>query len=137
VINSHDAGFTVIDLINNTTNGTFSSGIAVWDTNHEGKTTNGIRVIGNTITKSTTWDLAAPDVERLGAPPHEVISIGGAVNLRLPIIMSMPTTKKASTSKRRASREGSITTSSTISAGREFTWMRGLAGSTTLKYTQT
>ena len=38
VINSHDAGFTVrdssnIDLINNSTNGTFSSGIAVWDTN--------------------------------------------------------------------------------------------------------
>ena len=88
VINSHDAGFTVrdssnIDLINNTTNGTFSSGIAVWDTNHEGKTTNGIRVIGNTITKSTTWDLAAPDVERLGAPPHEAISIGGAVNFEV------------------------------------------------------
>jgi parallel beta-helix repeat protein len=88
VINSHDAGFTVrdssnIDLINNTTNGTFSSGIAVWDTNHEGKTTNGIRVIGNIITKSTTWDLAAPDVERLGAPPHEAISIGGAVNFEV------------------------------------------------------
>ena len=42
VINSHDAGFTIrdssnIDLINNSTKGTFSSGIAVWDTNHEGE----------------------------------------------------------------------------------------------------
>ena len=37
VINSHDAGITVrdsahVDLINNKTDGTFSSGIAVWDT---------------------------------------------------------------------------------------------------------
>ena len=32
-----------------------------------------IRVIGDTVTKATTWDLAAPDVERLGEPPHEAI----------------------------------------------------------------
>jgi Right handed beta helix region len=88
VVNSHDSGFTVrdgsnVDLINNTTNGTFSSGIAVWDTNHEGKTTKNIRVIGNTITKATTWDLAAPDVERLGEAPHEAISIGGAINFEV------------------------------------------------------
>jgi hypothetical protein len=39
VVNSHDAKITVrdsvdIELINNTTRGTYSSGIAVWDTNH-------------------------------------------------------------------------------------------------------
>ena len=59
VINSHDAGFTIrdssnIDLINNSTKGTFSSGITIWDTDHEGKKTTHIQIIGNTITRATT-----------------------------------------------------------------------------------
>jgi hypothetical protein len=88
VINSHDAGFTIrdsgnIDLINNSTKGTFSSGIAVWDTNHDRKGAYNIRVIGNTITKATTWDLAPPDVPRRGEAPHEALSIGGAVNFEV------------------------------------------------------
>ena len=88
VINSHDAGFTVrdsnnVDLINNSTKGTFSSGIAVWDTNHEGKVANNIRIIGNTITNATTWDLAPPDVPKRRWAPHEALSIGGAVNFEV------------------------------------------------------
>jgi hypothetical protein len=88
VINAHDAGITVrdssnVDLINNTTKGTFSSGIAVWDTNHEGKATHNIRIIGNTITHATTWDLAPPDVPRRRQAPHEALSIGGAVNFEV------------------------------------------------------
>jgi hypothetical protein len=88
VINSHDAGFNVrdssnIDLINNSTKGTFSSGIAVWDTNHDGKGTQHIRIIGNTITRATTWDLAPPDVPRRGSPPQEALSIGGAVDFEV------------------------------------------------------
>ncbi|HXW30209.1 MAG TPA: right-handed parallel beta-helix repeat-containing protein, partial [Xanthobacteraceae bacterium] len=88
VINSHDAGITVrdsnnVELINNTTKGTFSSGIAVWDTNHEGTGANNIRIIGNTITNATTWDLAPPDVPRLRQAPHEALSIGGAVNFEI------------------------------------------------------
>jgi hypothetical protein len=88
IINSHDVGFNVrdarnIDLINNTTKGTLSSGIAVWDTNHDGKGTEHIRIIGNTITKATTWDLAPPDLPRKGEPPHEALSIGGAVNFEV------------------------------------------------------
>ena len=88
VINSHDAGFTVrdssnIDLINNSTNGTFSSGIAVWDTNHEGKRTKYIRILGNTIIKATTLDLAPPDLPRGAAPPHEALSVGGAVDFEV------------------------------------------------------
>jgi Right handed beta helix region len=85
VINSHDAGFTVrdssnVDLINNSTNGTFSSGIAVWDTNHDRHGTEYIRIIGNTITQATIWDLAPPDELTRREPPHEALSIGGAVD---------------------------------------------------------
>lgn len=87
LINSHEAGFTIrdsrnIDLINNSTRGTFSSGIAVWDTNHDGKATAHIRIVGNTIMRATTWDLAPPD-EKLSHPPHEALSIGGAVNFEV------------------------------------------------------
>jgi len=88
VVNSHDAGFTVrdssdIELINNMTDGTFSSGIAVWDTNHDDRGTEHIRIVGNTITRATTWDLAPPDVPRRGEPPHEALSIGGAVDFEV------------------------------------------------------
>jgi hypothetical protein len=84
VTDSHDAGFTIrdsrhIDLINNSTDGTFSSGIAVWDTHHDGKLTRYIRILGNNVRKATTWDLAPPGMLRRGRPPHEGISIGGAV----------------------------------------------------------
>jgi hypothetical protein len=88
IINSHDAGLTVrdssnIDLINNTTKGTFSSGIAVWDTNHNDDGTKNIRIIGNTITRATTWDLAPPNVVKRGEPPHEALSVGGAVDFEV------------------------------------------------------
>jgi parallel beta-helix repeat protein len=88
VINSHDAGITVrdssdVELINNTIRGTFSSGIALWDTNHDDEGTARIRVIGNTISRATTWDLAPPDVPRQGEPPHEALSVGGAVDFEV------------------------------------------------------
>ena len=88
VINSHDAGFTVrdsshIDLINNSTQGTFSSGIAVWDTNHDDGKTRFIRVLGNSISKATTWDLAPADLPKIGEPPHEALSVGGAVDFEV------------------------------------------------------
>ena len=88
IINSHDAGFgirdgTNIDLINNSTKGTFSSGIAVWDSNHDGKGAEHIRILGNTIIKATTWDLAPPDSPRRGAPPHEALTISGAVDFEV------------------------------------------------------
>jgi Right handed beta helix region len=88
VINSHDAGFTVrdsshVDLINNSSARTFSSGIAVWDSNRDDKGTEHIRIIGNTITKATTWQLVPADVPRRGEPPHEAISIAGAVDFEV------------------------------------------------------
>ena len=88
VTNSPDAGFTVrdshhIDLINNSTIGTSSSGIAVWDTNHDDKGTEHIRILGNTITRATIWDLAPPGVQRRSEPPHEALSVGGAVDFEV------------------------------------------------------
>jgi hypothetical protein len=88
VINSHDAGFTIrdssnVDLINNTTRRTFSSGIAVWDTNHQRITTKNIRILANTVTRATIWDLAPPDERTRREPPHEAISIAGAVNFEV------------------------------------------------------
>jgi parallel beta-helix repeat protein len=88
IINSHDAGFTVrdssdIELINNTTRGTFSSGIAVWDTSHNGLATMRIRVIGNTVTKATTWDQSPLSMPKTDEPPHEAVSIGGAVDFEV------------------------------------------------------
>ncbi len=88
VINSHDAGFTVrdssdIELINNSTKGTFSSGIAVWNTNHDRKVTKRIRIIANSIKNATTWDLAPPDVLKRGEAPHEALSIGDAVDFEV------------------------------------------------------
>jgi parallel beta-helix repeat protein len=88
MVNSHDAGITIrdssyIELINNMIRNTFSSGIAVWDTNHDDRGTEHIRIIGNTIIKATTWDLAPVDVPRQGEPPHEALSIGGAVDFEV------------------------------------------------------
>jgi parallel beta-helix repeat protein len=88
IVNSHDAGIAVrdssnIDLINNSTKGTFSSGIAVWNTNHGGTGTEQIRILGNTIVRATTWDFASLDVPRQREPPHESISIGGAADFEI------------------------------------------------------
>jgi hypothetical protein len=88
VIRSHNAGFTIrdsdhIDLLNNRTDQTFSSGIAAWDTNHDGQGTDNIRILGNTITKATTWDMIPKGMNREGEPPHEAISIAGAIEFEV------------------------------------------------------
>ena len=88
VIYSHDAGFTVrdsshIDLINNSTRETFSSGIAVWDTRHDGESTEHIRLLGNSITRANTWKMAPPDLPHGGEQPQEAISVGGAVDFEV------------------------------------------------------
>jgi hypothetical protein len=88
VENSHDAGFTVrdssdIELINNITKGTYSSGIAVWDTNRDDKGTERIRILGNSVERATSREFASDDVPRGGQTPHEAISIGGAVDFEV------------------------------------------------------
>ena len=81
--NSHAAGFTVrdashVELINNTTENTFSSGIAVWDTNHDGRDCEYHRILGNTIIHATTFAMALPPHRGFSEPPHEAISIAGS-----------------------------------------------------------
>jgi hypothetical protein len=88
IINARGAGFTIrdsshVDLLNNSTEGTFSSGIAVWDTLHDGHATRHIRILGNTVKRATSWDSAFTDLPRNGEPPHEAISLGGAVEFEV------------------------------------------------------
>jgi hypothetical protein len=82
VKNSHWAGICVlnsqyVDLINNRTDGSFSSGISIWDTTRRG-VCHHHRVLGNTVVHATTWDMISAGYERGSEPPHEAISISGA-----------------------------------------------------------
>jgi Right handed beta helix region len=82
VINSQDAGFTVrdsshVDLINNSTTGTYSSGIAIWSTNHDNREVEYIRVMGNSISRANISSVVD------GEAPHEAISVGGAINFEV------------------------------------------------------
>lgn len=77
--NSHNAGFTIrnshhIELYNNTTDTTFSSGIAIWcDLAQRGCDHH--KVIGNTIINANTYDMIIPGFSRESETPHEAISI--------------------------------------------------------------
>jgi hypothetical protein len=80
---SYQAGFMIrdshhVELYNNTTDTTFSPGIAAWDTNQDSKGTEYIKIIGNTVTNANTWDMLPRGYTREGEPPHEAISIAGA-----------------------------------------------------------
>jgi hypothetical protein len=88
IINSHDAGFTIrdsdnIDLINNSTRDTFSSGIAVWNTKHDEKQTKRIRILGNSIDKAQSLDVPPHDWPARGELPHEALSVGGAIDFEV------------------------------------------------------
>ena len=81
--NAHQAGFTVrdshhIELYNNTTNTTFSSGIAIWDTNRDGRGCDHNKVIGNTIINANTYEMIIPGFSKQDETPHEALSVGGA-----------------------------------------------------------
>jgi Right handed beta helix region len=86
--NSHDAGFTIrdsshIDLINDSTTNTYSSGIAVWDTNHTDQATTHVRILGNTIVRATSSRMGTNEMPAAREPPHEAISVGGAVDFEV------------------------------------------------------
>ncbi len=83
VQNARSAAFTVrdshhVDLYHNRTNKTFSSGIAVWDTQNDAQGTNHIRIVGNHVTGANTWGLLPVGMRRQKETPHEAISIAGA-----------------------------------------------------------
>ena len=67
----------------NATRGSFSSGIAVWDTQHTGTASEHVRILGNAIAKATSWDFASPEQSKTGAAPQEAISIAGAVDFEV------------------------------------------------------
>jgi Right handed beta helix region len=81
---AQQAGFTVRDshhvaLVGNTTQRTFASGIAVWDTDHDDRGTEEIEIRGNTVTRANDERMRPPWAPSGPEPPHEAISIGGAV----------------------------------------------------------
>lgn len=80
--NSHRAGITIRDshhvvVLDNTIQSTFTSGIAAWDSQHDGTGTDHIEIRGNTVTHTNTWDMLPPGWVRGREPPHEAISLGG------------------------------------------------------------
>ena len=88
VQNARSAGFTVrdshhVDLYHNETRRTFSSGIAVWDSQNDHQGTEDIRIMGNRITQANTEDLLPVGMRRQKETPHEAISIGGAQHFQV------------------------------------------------------
>ena len=86
--NARSAGFTIrdshhVNLYHNRTNKTFSSGIAVWDTQNDRQGTDHISIIGNCITGANTQDLLPVGMRRQKEPPHEAISIAGAQHFQV------------------------------------------------------
>lgn len=75
LINSHNAGFTVrhsshIQLYNNTTNNTFSSGIGLWNGDHH-------EIMGNTVINANLPRLTDYERDNTKQTPHEAITLGG------------------------------------------------------------
>lgn len=88
VRNAHQAGFTVRDshhvaLVGNSTDRTFASGIAVWDSQHDDRGTEHIEIRGNTITRANDPRMRPPWAPEEAEPPHEAISIGGALHFEV------------------------------------------------------
>ncbi len=84
VEHSRNAGITIRDasrvaLWNVRTHHTFSSGIAVWDSNHDGVGTANISITDCEVTGANDLSLAHPGYTDTEAP-HEAISVGGTVS---------------------------------------------------------
>ena len=88
VKNSHGHGIAVRDSDNITIDGcitesTFCCGISLWDTKNTGTICHHNKIIGNTVTKATTWDMLPEGKKRGNEPPHEAISIAGACDFEV------------------------------------------------------
>lgn len=77
---------TDVDVLRNEVERSFGSGIAAWDSDHDGRGCERIRIVGNAVRRSNDRDVA-PSWFRLAArdadPPHEAISIGGVVDFEV------------------------------------------------------
>lgn len=81
ITNSYNGGFTInnshhVELYNNTTDTTFSPGIAVWCHYKNGRGCEYNKIIGNTVTNANTFDRVIPGFPKDWEAPHEGISIG-------------------------------------------------------------
>ncbi len=88
VMNSYCKGISIenssnIDIINCSIESTFNCGIAMWDTTNSDTRCRNNRILGNTVINANTWDMLPAGMERRGEPPHEAISIAGAVNFEV------------------------------------------------------
>lgn len=75
-----------IVVLRNRVERSFGSGIAAWDSDHDGHGCERIRISGNTVVRSNDRDVAPrwfrvapPEAE----PPHEAISLGGVVGFEV------------------------------------------------------
>lgn len=86
--NSHNAGFLIrdshdIELYNNTTDTTLTSGIAVWCKIEYRKNCQRFKIIGNTIINANSKDMVFPGFSREWETPHEAISISDVENFEI------------------------------------------------------
>ena len=70
-----DSNNIIIDRCH--THNTFACGISIWDTHCTGTICHNNKIIGNTVTKATTWDMLPEGKPRGNEPPHEAISVAG------------------------------------------------------------
>jgi hypothetical protein len=85
---SRGAGITVrdsshVDIIANDVRETYSSGISVWDTDHDGQDAQYIRVLSNTVTEANTFKMLPKGYTTDNEAPHEAISIAGAAHFEV------------------------------------------------------
>lgn len=85
---SRGAGITVrdssyVDIIGNEVSETYSSGISVWDTDHDAEHAQYIRVLSNTVTQANTFKMLPKGESADHEAPHEAISIAGAAHFEV------------------------------------------------------
>jgi len=88
VKNSHGHGIAARDSNNIIIDGctvenTFCCGISLWDTKYTGTICHHNKIIGNTVTRATTWDMLPEGMKKGNEPPHEAISIAGACDFEV------------------------------------------------------
>lgn len=88
VVNSHGHGIAVRDSDHITidscsTENSFCCGISLWDTDSTGTLCSHNKVMNNTVTRATTWDMLPDGMVKGHEPPHEAISIAGACHFEV------------------------------------------------------
>lgn len=88
IVDAPSAGIAVHDSTDIRVEGnrierSFGSGIAAWDSDHVAGGCERVRILGNTVRHANDVAIAPPWFARTSEPPHEAISIGGAVDFEV------------------------------------------------------